>query len=92
MEKFWSNDADMAYNDYYKRAPIILERTVELESLENTFILEVFKERMWTKLLNPLGNVHAEVIREFYANAFVERDHINCWLRGREFYVTRESI
>ena len=28
----------MAFNDHYKRAPIILERTVDLESLEGTFI------------------------------------------------------
>ena len=38
-ENFQSIEADMAYNDYYKRAPIIME------TLENIFILEVFKER-----------------------------------------------
>jgi len=48
----------MAYKDHYKRAPIILERTVELESLEGTFIHDVFKERTWTKLLNLMGNVY----------------------------------
>jgi len=82
----------MAFNDHYKRAPIILERTVDLESLEGTFILEVFNERTWRKLLNPIGNVYEDVIREFYANAFMEGDHINCWLRGKEFLITRESI
>ena len=91
-ENFRSNDADMVDNDYYKRASIILERTMELESLENNFIPEVFKERTWTKLLNPMRNVHAEIIREFFANAVVEGDRIGCWLRGKEFYVTRESI
>ena len=44
------------------------------------------------KLLNPIGNVYAEIIHEFYANAFMEGDRINCWLKGREFHVTRESI
>ena len=82
----------MAYNDFYKRAPIIMEMVVAMETLENTFILEVFKERTWTKLLNPSGNVYAEIIREFFANAIVEGERINCWLRGREFYVMRESI
>ena len=66
----------MAFNNYYKRAPIILERVVELEALENTFISKVFKERTWTKLLNPVGNVYAEVISKFYANAVMEGDHI----------------
>ena len=35
----------MAYNNYYKRALIIMEKVVAMETLENTFILEVFKER-----------------------------------------------
>ena len=65
---------------------------MELESLEHTFIPEVFKERMWTKLLYPMGNVHAELISEFFANAIVEGGCINCWLRRREFYVIREFI
>ena len=54
-----------------------MERVVQMETLENTSILEVFKERTWTKLLNPSGNVFAEIIREFFANATMEGDHIN---------------
>ena len=65
---------------------------MELESLEHTFIPKVFKERMWTKLLYLMGNVHAELISEFFANAIVEGGCINCWLRRREFYVIREFI
>ena len=68
----------MAYNNYYKRATIIMERVVRMETPENTFIPEVFKERTWTKLLNPSGNVFAELIREFFTNAIMEGDHINC--------------
>ena len=56
-DSFRNDDANMAYIDHYKRVPIILERTVDLESLEDTFILDVFKERKWTKLLNPMGDV-----------------------------------
>ena len=65
---------------------------MDLESLEGTFILEVFKERTWTKLLNPMGNVYEDVIREFFANDIVEGYHINCWLKGREFSISRELI
>ena len=32
------------------------------------------------------------IIKEFFANAFVEDDHINCWVRRKEFTVSRESI
>ena len=89
---FQNEDADMAFNDHYKRAPTILERTVDLDSLEGTFIPNVFKERTWMKLLNPMDDVFEIIIREFFANAIVEDDHINYWLRGREFSITRESI
>ena len=75
-----------------ERAPIILERTVDLDSLKGTFIPNVFKERTWMKLLNPMDDVFEIIIREFFANAIVEDDHINYWLRGREFSITRESI
>ena len=82
----------MAYINHYKNASIFLERTVDIESLKDTFISEVFKEKTWTKLLNPMGDVYDCIIREFFANAFVEGDHINCWVRGREFTVSRDSI
>ena len=91
-DSFRNDDADMAFNDHYKWAPIILERTVDLDSLEGTFILDVFKGGTWTKLLNPRGDVFEIIIREFFANAIVEGDHINYWLRGKEFSIMKESI
>ena len=65
---------------------------MDIKSLKDTFIPEVFKERTGTKLLNPMGDVYECIIREFFANAFVEGDDINCWVMGREFIVSRESI
>ena len=69
-----------------------MERVVRMDTLENTAIPDVFKERTWKKLLNPSGNVYAELIREFFSNATVEEDHINCWVRQKEFVITRDSI
>ena len=77
-DNFISTNADMAYNDCYKRATIIMERVVKLDTLEDTCIPEVFKERTWTKLLNPSGVVYSEIIKEFFLNASVDGDHINC--------------
>ena len=65
---------------------------MKLDTLEDTFIPEVFKERTWTKLLNPVGVVYWEIIKEFFSNASVEEDHIDCWVRHKEFVITRESI
>ena len=69
----------MKYNGCYKRATIIMERVVKLETLEDTFIPDVFKERTWTKLLNPIGVVYSEIMREFFSNATVEGNRIDCW-------------
>ena len=69
---------DLKYNDRYNRATIIMERVVKLETLEETFIPEVFNERTWTKLLNPVGVVYSEIIREFFSSASVDGDNINC--------------
>ena len=85
-------EANMKYNDCYKDKTIIMERVVQLESLEGTFIPEVFKERTWTKLLNPVGVVYSEIIKEFFSNAAVDGDRIECWVRHKEFVITREII
>ena len=91
-DSFKNEDAYNVYIDYYKNAVIIMERGVDLESLENTFILEVFKERTWTKLLNPSGDVYECIVKEFFAIAFMEDDHINCWVRGKGFTISMELI
>ena len=78
-DNFKSTEVDMKYNGCYKRATIIMERVVKLETLEDTFIPDVFKERTWTKLLNPIGVVYSEIMREFFSNATVEGNRIDCW-------------
>ena len=92
LDSFRNDDARMAFIDHYKWALIVLERSVNIESLKDTFILEVFKERTLIKLLNPMGDVFEDIIREYFANVFEEGDHINYWVRGREFIVSRELI
>ena len=82
----------MKYNECYNKATIIMERVVKLDTLEDTCIPAVFKERTWAKLLNPSGVVYSEIIKEFFSNASIEGDHIDCWVRHKEFVITRESI
>ena len=77
-DNFKSMEANLKYNDYYKRATIIMERVVKLDTLEDTCIPTVFRERTWKKLLNLVGVVYSKIIREFFSNASVERDNINC--------------
>ena len=91
-DNFKSAEANMKYNDCYNKATIIMERVVQLESLKDTFIPEMFKERTWTKLLNPIKVVYLEIIKEFFSNAIVDRDRIECWVRHKEFVITKEII
>ena len=77
-DNFRSTEAGLKYIDCYKDKTIIMERVVQLETLQETFISDVFKERTWTKLLNPSGTVYDEIIREFFSNATVEGNKINC--------------
>ena len=65
-DNFRSVEADMKYNDCCKDKMIIRERVVQMESLEDTFILEVFKDRTWTKLLNSSGVLYSEIIKKFF--------------------------
>ena len=78
---FRSIKAGLKYTDCYKDKTIIMERLVQLETLQETFIPDVFKEGTWTKLLNPSGIVYDEIIREFFSNATVEGNEINYWVR-----------
>ena len=36
--------------------------------------------------------MYSKIIKEFFSNARVDGDHINCWVRHKEFVITRESI
>ena len=91
-DNFRSTEVGLKYTDCYKDKTIIMERVVQPETLQETFIRDVFKERTWTKLLNPSGTVYDEIIREFFSNATVERNEINCWVRQKEFVITRQDI
>ena len=42
--------------------------------------------------MNPIGVVYSEIIKEFFSNAVVNRDRIECWMRHKEFVITRDSI
>ena len=91
-DNFRFAEVDMKYNDCYQDKTIIMERVVQLESLKDTFIPKVFKDKTWTKLLNPSGIVYSEIIKEFFSNAVVDGDRIECWVRHKEFVITREII
>jgi len=65
---------------------------VDLESLQNTFILDVFRDGTWAPLLTGSVEVHDILIWEFFLNALVEGVHFDYWVRGKEFSISTISI
>ena len=90
--KFRSTNHFERYTQFYLKAPIIQERFVDLVNLKDTFIPSCFQDRGWDKLLSDLSGVCGPLIREFYANAVLREDEINCWIRGHEFNIDLDDI
>ena len=42
--------------------------------------------------MNPVGVVYSEIIKEFFSNAALDEDLIECWVRHKEFVITREMV
>ena len=80
------------YTQFYQKSPIIQERFVDLANLKDYFIPGCFQDRGWDKLLGDLPGVIEPLIKEFYANAVLREDEINCWIRGHEFNIDLEDI
>ena len=78
--KFKSSQHFERYTQFYLKAPIIQERFVDLVDLRDTFIPSCLQDRGWNKLLSDLLGVCEPLIREFYANAVLREDEINCWI------------
>jgi len=60
-------------------------------------IAKLFLDQGWTRLLNPITNLNAELVREFYANALPENPHTNPFIYetfvcGRVIRFDREAI
>ena len=76
----------------FKTAPIIQERQVYLDDLKDSFIPSCFEGQGWDKLLGEFLEICDPLIREFYANASLKEEHIECWVRGHEFTLDIENI
>ena len=90
--KFRSTNHFERYTQFYLKTPIIQQRFVDLVDLKDTFIPSYFQDRGWDKLLRDLLRVCEPLIREFYANAILREDEINCWIQGYEFNIDLGDI
>ena len=60
---------------------------MDLVDLKDTFIPKCFEGRGWDKLLSDLLGVCEPLISEFYANAVLKEDEINCWIKGKDLTI-----
>ena len=68
-------------------APLLVERAVDQPSLHDTNIPIWFATKDWNFLLSTLEHAYENMVREFYANAIVDREEIKYWVRGKIFSV-----
>ena len=85
---FRSYVAFQTYMNYFRDAPLLVERAVDQPSLLDTNIPIWFATKDWNFLLSNLDDAYENLVKEFYANAIVEGDEIKCWVRGKRFSVT----
>ena len=67
---------------------MLVERAVDQPSLRDTNIPIWFATKDWNFLLSTLEDAYENMVKEFYANAIVNREEIKCWVRGKSFSVT----
>ena len=65
---------------------------MDLVDLKGYFTPGCFQDRGWEKLLSDLPEVCEPLIQEFYANAILRENEIDCWLRRHEFTIDVEDI
>ena len=92
VSKFKSYAASQAYENYFKDASMLVERVVKQGSLLDTNIPKWFAKRDWNFLLTSLDDTYEQRVKEFYANAISNGDELKCWVRGKDFMVTRSYL
>ena len=86
--KFRSYAAFQAYENYFRDAPLLVERVVEQASLLDMNILKCFATKDQDFLLSSFDETYEEMVKEFYANAISDGDELKCQVRGKDFTVT----
>ena len=74
--------------NYFREAPLLVERAVDQPSLLDTNIPIRCATKDWNFLLSNLDDAYKNLVKEFYANAIVKGEELKCWVRGKSFSVT----
>ncbi|KAL0002467.1 hypothetical protein SO802_016248 [Lithocarpus litseifolius] len=80
------------FNNLFKNAPSVVERTVQFESLSSTSIPRIFADKDRANLFRAFDDPCEELIKEFFSNAWFTGVELKCWVRGKEFTITPEYL
>ena len=76
--KLRSYAAFLTHEIYFREATPLVERAINQPSLCDTNIPKWFATKDWNYLLSNLDDAYVNMVKEFYANAIVERDELKC--------------
>ena len=77
-DKFRSYATFQNYANYFREAPLLVERAVDQSSLLDTNIPKWFATKDWNFLLSNLDDAYENLVKEFYANVIVEGEELKC--------------
>ena len=77
-DKFRSYVAFQNYENYFKDAPLLVERAVDQAFLLDTRIPKWFATKDWNYLFSNLDDAYENMVKEFNANAIYEGDELKC--------------
>ena len=91
-ERFRTPLTSHIYSNIFDRATPIVERVVEFDTLETTFVPRIFESRDWANLFGNFEDPMDELVKECYSNTSDLGVELICWVRGKEFIITPNTI
>ena len=92
LERFRTPLTSHIYSNIFDRASPIVERVVKFNTLGTTFIPQIFEPRDWANLFGNFDDLLDELVKECYSNASDLGVELICWVRGKKFIITPNSI
>ena len=66
------------YSSIFEDASTVVERVVNFDTLETTFIPRIFEAKDWADLFGNFEDPIDELVKEFYSNARYTRVELKC--------------
>ena len=70
----------------------MVEWVVKFDTLGTAFIPRIFEAKDWADLFRNFEDPIAELVKEFYSNAWYTGVELKCWVRGKEFTINPDYI